>query len=117
MKNKKIQFIIKPEIIKSLFSRLDKERKDRSSFEFKKIPTIFFMDFSPGFKGEEEVHEKEDDFFFVFEGEGILSLNRKKGLKIKKGDFVYIPNKMVHKLSTVKKGIKYIVVKVKDYGN
>ncbi|MCX6764140.1 MAG: cupin domain-containing protein [Candidatus Nealsonbacteria bacterium] len=116
MKSKKLQFIIKPEKIKETFNRLDRLNKgDRSSLVFKKIPIIFFMDFFPGFEGKEEVHEKEDDFLCVIEGEGNLLINRKKKLKIRQGDLVYIPSRMFHKLSTKKKGIKYIVVKIKNY--
>ena len=118
MKNKKLQFIIKSENIKEAFSRLDRLNKEgKSSLVFKEIPTIFFMDFLPGFKAQEEVHEKEDDFLCVLEGEGNLLINRKKKLKIKQGDLVYIPSQMFHKLSTKKKGIKYIVIKIKNYGN
>lgn len=116
MKNNKKEFIIRLGKTKETFNRLDQIKKGgRSSLVFKEVPTIFFMDFSPGFKGQEEVHEKEDDFFYVFEGEGNLLINRKKRLKIKRGDLVYIPNLTFHKLSTGKTGIKYIVVKIKNY--
>ncbi len=118
MENKKTEFIIKSGKIKETFDRLDRLNKgDKSSLVFKEIPTIFFMDFFPGFEGQEEVHEKEDDFLYVFEGEGNLLIDRKKRLKIKQGDLVYIPNLTFHKLSTGKKGIKYIVIKIKNYGN
>lgn len=113
---RKTPFIITPAAIQKTFEGLDRlNALGRSSLVFKEIPTMFFMDFFPGFKGQEEAHEDEDDFMHVIEGSGNLLLDRKKVLKIKKGDFIYIPNKMVHKLSPGKAGIKYIVVKIKKY--
>ena len=94
--------------------------ENQRSLIFKNNPTIYFINLPAGFKGEEEVHGNEDDMYYVFEGGGELLVqnkdanNRFDSLKIKKGDFVHIPSKTVHKLSYTEKGIKYIVIKIRN---
>ena len=73
-------------------------------------PRIIAINLPPAYVGEEEVHEKEDDVYVVMEGTGELLVN-KDWLKIKKGDVIHIPAKIVHKIIS-DEGIKYLVIKV-----
>ncbi|MBC8500904.1 MAG: cupin domain-containing protein [Nanoarchaeota archaeon] len=100
--------IFDSEMIKRIFVRLVKDGELSAA---KAEPKMFFINLPAGFKGEEEVHEDEDDVYYVFDGEGELVIDRKKKITISKGDIIHIPAKQVHKLEFTKEGIKYIVVK------
>lgn len=95
--------------IKDYFNQMNAEKN--LSYVFKDKPKILFINLPPGFKGEEEVHEDDDDLYIVIEGSAEVVTDGRT-LTIKKGDLLHIPAKQVHKLSYTKNGVKYIVVKI-----
>ncbi len=100
---------ISKEVIKDCFNQL--EDKKELSFTFNEDPKIFFINLLAEFKGEDEVHENDDDLYYVAEGSAELIVDG-KSLNIAAGDFAHVPAGQVHKISYTKQGIKYIVIKM-----
>ena len=109
IKEDKSMFIPK-EIIQENFEQLVSENK--LSLVYNENPKMFFINLPAGFKGEEEVHEDEDDLYIIIKGAGILIVDSSRKLEVKEGDVIHIPAKQVHKLEYTKNGIQYIVVKI-----
>ena len=105
--------LIAENTIRETFRKLDFD--NQLSILFKSNPTVYFINLPAGFKGEEEVHESEDDLYYVFDGEAKMQIGGNDEIEIKKGDLLHIPMKVVHRLTQTKNGIKYIVIKM--HGN
>jgi quercetin dioxygenase-like cupin family protein/GNAT superfamily N-acetyltransferase len=75
-------------------------------------PKMILINLPPDYKGEEEVHENEDDFYIVIDGKAELKVEE-KNQTINTGDMIHIPAKKVHRLVYSEWGIKYLVVKIK----
>jgi mannose-6-phosphate isomerase-like protein (cupin superfamily) len=101
---------INRELIENIFKEMAKEGK--ASLTLKENPVIFFINLPAGYKGTEEVHENDDDLLYVFDGGAEFLVGNDK-LLIKKGDFIHIPLKTIHKILSSEKGIKYLVFKIR----
>ena len=77
-------------------------------------PKMILINLPADYKGEEEVHEKEDDLYIVIEGKAELRIEEDIKM-IKEGDIIHIPAGKVHQLIQTDLGIKYLVVKIKSY--
>ena len=100
---------ISKEIIKECFEQM--QNKKELSFVFNENPKVIFVNLPADFKGEDEVHEDEDDLYIVVKGTAQLVVGS-DNLNIQKGDIIHIPAQKVHKIDYTDKGIKYIVVKM-----
>ena len=104
--------MVEKESIAEIFEQMDNEKI--TSFIYHNDPRIIFLNLPNNFKGECEIHEKEDDLYLVLEGNGILYEEETGTRHIKGGDIVYIPKNKKHRIEEVRGNIKYIVVKIKN---
>jgi spore coat polysaccharide biosynthesis protein SpsF len=109
--NDGVSFILQNNNLIELMNQLEEEKK--LSFIYSENPKIIFLNLPPNYEGVEELHDDEDDLYFVLDGSAeFYEEDRGKNI-IKKGDFVYVPKKKIHKLKFTKNGIKYLVFKIK----
>ena len=103
--------LIKEKDLDTLLNKMQEEEK--LSIIYGENPRMILLRLPKGFKGEDELHEDEDDLYFILGGSADL-LIKDEMISISKGDFVHIPAKTKHKLSYTKTGVNYLVVKIKN---
>ncbi|MBN1275031.1 cupin domain-containing protein [Candidatus Woesearchaeota archaeon] len=109
--NERTTDIITDETISRIIEEM--KEKGKMSIIYKDEPKIILLDLPARYKGDEELHEEEDDFYVILEGEATLTIADEDN-SIRKGDMIHIPAGTTHTLKETVEGIRYIVVKVKN---
>ena len=102
--------VIDKKEINKIVSEMTNEKK--LSITYKEEPTMILLHLPEEFEGTEEFHENDDDFYVVIKGEATLNIAGADH-QITEGDMIHIPAKTTHRLKRTKKGITYMVVKIR----